>query len=1049
MSENIGRGFSLVMELEDPARLLELMQKLDDPAIKPRIQTALASLDYVHYARFLPLWERGLLLIVTEFDGEMKDYVTDFAVALDDEFSLILSYMKGQPPLPVSRYPDKFWEYVDRNTGPKPPHPAAYPEPFSAYPSHTALEIAGGARAKVLPRQPPLADAVADADDVQGHVLHGYRARRACHLGFAFADAASGREMLHDLRSMVSKDSDRGKPACITLGLTHAGLQALGLPQPTLEQFPVAFREGPRLRKQRLGDVGRSDPEHWTIAGFEGELTPGTLGKRVPVVLHGVVSVYATGDTGALADRLLEVRAKMKGKARECFHKAVEAIGDLGEVHFGYRDGIGQPRFPEDTGTPPQPAVSGPRSPTGDLLLGRSFRNSRGGCYIGELPEELAKHGTYMALRVIEQDVEAFERFLQEVEQHKGVAPETTAAKLVGRWRNGSALSLHPLRPDPNAERTPSTELDDFDYAKPAAAYDDNEGRRCPFGAHIRRVNPRSGMVLGVPWGRRFLRRGMPYGPKFDPAHPVKAARGLVGLFLCGDLESQFEFVQHVWANEDLSAPGLRGTQDPFVSARDAATPFRFRPSESRDEIEVMVPPLTRTIGSAYLFMPGLKGLEWLAGAGWVGAEAAQASNSLAPSKKTGGTMTAPILDATLAQFLHHPYDKYAEFREQAPVGWVGPPYNMWWVFSHELVAQCNQLSEVFLKPGATRTGGHERGPFSVVNHMKDGLFFMDPPRHTEVRAMMDKVFAAAIHNAGDLAEKAADALLTEALANGQMEAIRGYAGLLASQVFFQVMGIPRGPKDDIEWAVVDGWVRTALEAHRETMPMIQKMAGGNAGLAMRTYLLALGEATAADANFSNDTSIMAGLRRHTACPASGRQLDPAEAMNTAVHFALGGYLSTQFLIGSGLLNLLQHPQQWQLLCRKGALTDGALDEMLRFDAPFQLADRWVAKDITLGGVALRKGQVIALVYGSANRDPALCKVGDAAAFDITREKTPNFGFGDGIHHCIGAPLARIVTKAAINAMIKRCPAVRLGEVGPWAQDPYFRSLTRMQLLLH
>ena len=1037
MSDSIGKGFSLVMELEDPARLPELMTRLDDPAVKPRIQKALASLDYVHYARFVPLWERGLLMIITEFDGAMPDYVLDFAAALDTEFSLILSYMKGKPPLPVSRYPRQFWEYVDRNTGPKSPDPRAYPDPFSAYPGRTALDIAGGTRPKVLPDPPPFSDVAADPDDVQGHVLHGFRARCAHHLGVVFADAAGGRALLRALLPMVSRDSERGRPWCLTIGLTHAGLQALGLPQPTLEQFPLAFREGPRLRKARLGDIGASDPEHWTIAGFE----DASAGRRVPAVVHGLVSVYTTGDGKALADRMLEVRAAMKNRARSCFELHADAIGKLGEIHFGFRDGIGQPRFPGASGH------ARPRSPTGDLLLGRDYRSARGGYYIGELPPVLATHGTYAALRVIEQDVKAFDGFLREVERRHGVDPELTAAKLVGRWRNGSPLAREPERPDPTAPKTSSTRLDDFDYAGPAA-FDDKEGRRCPFGAHVRRLNPRSGMVLGVPWGRRVVRRGMPYGPPYDPAHPDDAPRGLIGLFLCADLESQFEFVQHVWANEDLSAPGLLGTQDPFSSARAGSTPFRFRPAESRDEIEVQVPLLTRTVGSAYLFMPGHKALAWLSDAGWRAHDAAAAPPTHTASSKTGASMAAPVLDATPAQFFDNPYADYARMRAQAPVGRVGPPYNAWWVFGAELVAQCNAQKDLFLKPGGTRTGGHERGPFQVVNHQKDGLFFLDPPRHTEVRAIMNEVFAAAIVNARELAAKAAHGLLDAALLDGQLEAIAGYAGPLASQVFFQVMGVPRGPMNtNVEWAVVDGWIRAALDAHRETMLPPQRVPGATAGLAMRSYFMALGDAAAQASDYTTATSIIAGMRRRTGYPASKTQLDPVEAMNTAVHFALGGYLSTQFLIGSGLRNLLMHPQQWQSLCAQGGLTDAALDEMLRYDAPFQLADRWVAHDTELGGVALPKGTLISLVYGAANRDPTLCASPDT--FDIAREGTRNFGFGDGIHHCIGAPLARIVTKAAIDAIIERCPAARIGEVGPWAPDPYFRSLTKLQLLLH
>ena len=130
-----------------------------------------------------------------------------------------------------------------------------------------------------------------------------------------------------------------------------------------------------------------------------------------------------------------------------------------------------------------------------------------------------------------------------------------------------------------------------------------------------------------------------------------------------------------------------------------------------------------------------------------------------------------------------------------------------------------------------------------------------------------------------------------------------------------------------------------------------------------------------------------------------------------------------------------------------------AIDEMLRYDAPFQLADRWVENDTKLGDVTILAGSVFAVAYGSANRDPAVFP--DPDRFDITRsqrksdtEPTPNYGFGDGMHRCIGEWLARPVTAVAIAALLDRCPTARIGEVGPWAADPYFRSLTKLQLLL-
>jgi cytochrome P450 len=312
---------------------------------------------------------------------------------------------------------------------------------------------------------------------------------------------------------------------------------------------------------------------------------------------------------------------------------------------------------------------------------------------------------------------------------------------------------------------------------------------------------------------------------------------------------------------------------------------------------------------------------------------------------------------------------------------------------------------------------------------------------------MMNGIFEGAIADAKKYAEAAAKDLLDAALAQGQMEAIKDFAGPLASRVFFKVMGVP-----ELGQRAVDQWVRTALDAHRKTMPDLERLRGGSAQLAMQTYFLGLVNAPADPDTIPN--SILAGMRQRTGCPAAKDVLQYDESMNTALHMALGGYLSTQFLIGSGVYNLLRHPQQWHLLRADRSLMPQAIDEMLRYDAPFQLADRWVKKGTQLGDKTFDQDTVLAVVYGSANRDRSVFP-DDADRFSIERKLrkgagdwTPNLGFGYGIHRCIGEGLARTVTAVALNALLDRCPTARIGEVGSWAPDPYFRSLTKLQLLL-
>jgi len=405
-------------------------------------------------------------------------------------------------------------------------------------------------------------------------------------------------------------------------------------------------------------------------------------------------------------------------------------------------------------------------------------------------------------------------------------------------------------------------------------------------------------------------------------------------------------------------------------------------------------------------------------------------------------TMNLKDFDPSSPRFNDDPYAYYAAFRRQDPVAMIGKPYAMRWVFSRKLVEEVCANSKVFLKPGKNRSRDGQR-PFSLMAEFGDGLFFMDPTRHTEVRKVMESVFDKAIKRAPAKAHEVADALLAKGRAAGQIDIIAGYAGPLASEVFFDVMGIGMG----LESFVVDQWIRAAMRSHDKSLRDDQRLPGGTATMALRSYLQGLGREVArgAGAAASSDLhTMMAGIQAAVA----SNDLGSDEATNTALNMALGGYLSTEFLIGSGIYNLLRDPSQWQALRDGEATVEQAVDEMLRFDAPFQMADRYVEQDTPLGKSVLEGGKVFTVVYGSANRD--LPDGEEPDRFDIRRDnrKRKNFGFGDGIHYCIGAPLAWTVTKVAVSTLMREFPHARIGAVGPWGSDPYFRTLSSLQLLL-
>src|SRR4029077_1507530 len=186
-------------------------------------------------------------------------------------------------------------------------------------------------------------------------------------------------------------------------------------------------------------------------------------------------------------------------------------------------------------------------------------------------PAELAINSSYAAFRILEQDVAGFEAFLTEYATKVGLDPEMLAAKVCGRWRNGNPLELVPAP----APVLPVSQLNDFKYLNSSdATQDDTLGLKCPIGSHIRRNNPRDAAVVGTDsTHHRIVRRAMPYGPAYDPAHPDSAPtpRGLIGYFINASLFNQFEFLTGQWNLlstfvKSAPAPCGSGTGNPVLN---------------------------------------------------------------------------------------------------------------------------------------------------------------------------------------------------------------------------------------------------------------------------------------------------------------------------------------------------------------------------------------------------------------------------------------------------------------------------------------------------
>ena len=434
-----------------------------------------------------------------------------------------------------------------------------------------------------------------DLSDVQGLVVRGYTMPAARHLLLRVDSAPAARALLGSL-----VDGTPGRPqvttatpwaerpdSCLNVAVTAEGLRALGVP---LTGFPAEFTEGAVARAAIVGDVGPSDPVHWrpvfTDPGFHLLLS---LAAASPEARDRATAGLLAGTAPGLTelDRL---------------------DADLlpGRVdHFGYVDGISQPTV--DPAPPPGPPDRLPVQPAGAFLLGHPSQFT-GHSYPVPDPPALGRNGSFAAFRVMAQDVAAFCAMLADQAQRTGTSQELVAARLCGRWRSGTPLVLSP----DSDSRLPPEALNDFDYAG------DARGERCPIGAHVRRMHPRDSRVAGDGGHKhRIVRRGLTYGPPYDPARPDDGhERGVVGLFIGVSLRDQFEFLMAEWALDGLFAPGLGRTQDPFLGTGDgtgAGRAFRLRTPAGRAELTGL-PRLVTTRGGAYVFLPSLTGIRHLAG---------------------------------------------------------------------------------------------------------------------------------------------------------------------------------------------------------------------------------------------------------------------------------------------------------------------------------------------------------------------------------------------------------------------------------------------------
>jgi Dyp-type peroxidase family len=453
-----------------------------------------------------------------------------------------------------------------------------------------------------------------DLADLQGDIVRAYGNAYAhtTYVFFGIDDAQSGRAWLRRLLARVTTAAPwtEAKPAAaLNIAVTAPGLQALGVPDPVIASFSREFRAGMAARAPTLGDAGPSDPDRW-----EPELRDGAL--HVLATVNALDRDALEGELGRLRDD-----AAHTGGVAVAYEQPTELLPGSRE-HFGYADGFAQPALAgvDDAtdrriggGVPVAKGAWRALAP-GEFVLGYEDEDTRVDPERG-LPsapaDPFGRSGTYMVWRKLHQDVALFRHVLHEAaELYGGGDHEKLAAKVVGRWPNGTPLVVSPDTPIADFEPKTDPRTNGFRYAA-----EDPHGVRCPLGAHIRRTNPRDALGFDglLSFRHRIIRRGMPYGAPLaaDAVEDDRVDRGLIFVCFNASISRQFEGIQAQWLNDgnvfhlghdsDFLMGDPHGTGKMTV---EGDPPFFLGPQG----------PFVTTRGGAYLFVPGMKALAALAG---------------------------------------------------------------------------------------------------------------------------------------------------------------------------------------------------------------------------------------------------------------------------------------------------------------------------------------------------------------------------------------------------------------------------------------------------
>ena len=330
-----------------------------------------------------------------------------------------------------------------------------------------------------------------------------------------------------------------------------------------------------------------------------------------------------------------------------------------------------------------------------------------------------------------------------------------------------------------------------------------------------------------------------------------------------------------------------------------------------------------------------------------------------------------------------------------------------------------------------------------LAERRRNSMLFRDPPDHTRLRGLVNQAFTPRTverlrPHIAEIAEQLIDAMVEKEREKGPGSAdlITDFAFPLPIIVIAELLGVPPADRDQFK-----AWSTELTHGLRPDVTSEQIQSATRAIQAMDKYL----EAVIEDRRRTPRADLISEL---VAAQSEGDKLTMAELTTTCRLILTAGHETTVNLIGNGMLALLSNPAARTELAGDAALLPGAVEELLRYDSPVQMTMRFCYQDTALGSHAIKRGDVLITVLGAANRDPA--QYPEPGRLDLRRENAhTHLSFGQGIHYCLGASLARLEGALAVSALLRRLPGLALtGQPLTWRSNPVLRGLTALPVTL-